>query len=123
MIRRDEHPNDTLSQISKPLSNRDADEPAQFDLLLMIGSNLAKNAPSCPVCQMNLLNPCLSVKSASQIIVPPSNRSGYAIHDSEMSDSANFSDSKSHFTIEKITLAIIKTKMKEIKKRVCYPAI
>ena len=37
MKRRDEHPNDTLSQISKPLSNRDANDPAQFDQLLMIG--------------------------------------------------------------------------------------
>ena len=102
MIRRDEHPNDTLSQISKPLSNRDAHDSVQFDQLLMIGSNLAKNAPSCPVCQMNLLNPCLSVNSASPFNVPPSNSSGQVVHDSEMSDSANFSDSKSHFTIEKV---------------------
>ena len=62
--RRDDHPNDTLSQVSKPLSNQDAEDPAQLNKLLTIGQNLAKEAPSCPICQMNLMHPCLILNSS-----------------------------------------------------------
>ena len=60
--RRESHPNDTMSQVSKSLSNADAEDRVELNRLLLISKQLARVSPNCPICQMNLLHPVINVE-------------------------------------------------------------
>ena len=63
--RRESHPNDTMSQVSKSLSNADAEDRVELNRLLLISKQLARVSPNCPICQMNLLHPVINVEGAN----------------------------------------------------------
>ena len=67
--RRENHPNDTISQDSKSLSNADIQDQNQLKNLMYPSKAIAEVVPCCPICKKNLMNPRLNTDSEQDLML------------------------------------------------------